>query len=175
LTVGQLREPPLYVHNIRQCDPKKCTGHKLKRHRLVTFVTRPRRGSVLLHPHSKTTLSRGDAARSIARGLAAVDCSWKNAQIIFKRSFAGTLPRRIAYTVAANPVNYGRPYELSTVEALAAALYILGFETRSLGLLNKFKWGPHFLDLNRERLDLYADARTPEEAEDAERMALRRE
>lgn len=76
------------------------------------------------------------------------------------------------YMVAANPINYGKPYELSTVEALSAALYVLGFRERSVELLNKFKWGPHFLELNEELLDLYSEAETSEEAVEAERAAL---
>ncbi len=168
------REPQLFVFDARQCDPKKCTGQKLKRHGLVTPVRRIPRGTVLLDPFSPVTLSGQDLGQAIARGITALDCSWKNAQAIFKRSFGRTLQRRIPWTVATNPVNYGKPYELSTVEALAAALYMLGFRQRSDELLNKFKWGPYFTVLNGELLELYSEAGTSRGVEEAERKALER-
>ena len=168
------RKSPLYVYDARQCDPRKCTGHKLKRHGLVIFVRRIRRGGVLLDPFATTTLSRADMAAAL-NGIMALDCSWKRAQEIFKKNPALPLARRIPFLVAANPVKYGTPFELSTVEALSAALFLLGFRERSLELLEKFKWGPHFLQLNGDLLGLYAEAQTPGEVEGIEREMLRRD
>ncbi|MEM2810422.1 MAG: DUF367 domain-containing protein, partial [Candidatus Korarchaeum sp.] len=64
---------------------------------------------------------------------------------------------------AANPINYGVPEYLSTVEAVASALMILGYEELSLKMLNPFKWGAEFLKVNEERLKAYARSKSEEE------------
>jgi pre-rRNA-processing protein TSR3 len=65
--------------------------------------------------------------------------------------------------MAANPVNFGKPCKLSSVEALAAALYILGEKERARELLSRVSWGIRFLEVNREPLDLYAAAKDSSE------------
>lgn len=48
------------------------------------------------------------------------------------------------------------------MEALSAALYVLGRRDEAAGLLQGFRGGEGFLEINRERLDAYAAARSPE-------------
>jgi len=87
-----------------------------------------------------------------------LDCSWVHAKEVFDISSHWT-PRCLPYLVAANPVNYGKPTKLSTVEALAAALYIADFREQATKLLSKFKWGPQFITLNKQLLEDYAQAK----------------
>jgi pre-rRNA-processing protein TSR3 len=66
--------------------------------------------------------------------------------------------RALPFLLAANPVNFGKPFKLSTVEAFAAALFILGEKEQAALILNKFKWGRTFLELNQEPLERYSKA-----------------
>jgi len=153
------------VYHAKQCDPKKCTALKLKRHNMVRVVHRVRglpRGAVILNPFSDRAFSPDDRGMLERRGLAAIDCSWIHADEVFELSMCGA-SRCLPYLIAANPTNYGVPTKLSTVEALAAALYIAGFKEEAEHLLSIFKWGPNFIVLNRELLDAYAQAKNSAE------------
>jgi len=155
------RDVAISVYHAKQCDPKKCTTLKLKRHNLVRVVHRVNglpRGAVILNPFYDKAFSPADRERLERRGLAAVDCSWIHADEVFELSMRGA-SRCLPYLIAANPTNYGVPTKLSTVEALAAALYIAGFKEKAERLLSIFKWGPNFIVLNQERLDGYAQAK----------------
>jgi pre-rRNA-processing protein TSR3 len=61
--------------------------------------------------------------------------------------------------VAVNPVNYGKPLKLTTLEAFAAALYILDEINQAKELLSLYKWSAHFLTMNREPLEEYRNAK----------------
>ena len=151
----------IVVYHAAQDDPKKCTTLKLKRFGLARVVQRVRwlpHGAVVLNPFSAKAFSPADRLIIMTKGLAAVDCSWIHASEVFEINTHGA-SRALPYLVAANPVNYGTPTKLSTVEALAAALYIAGFIEEAERLLSKFKWGPEFIRLNQKYLDAYARAR----------------
>ena len=157
--VGARRRVRLYIYHMRQDDARKCTAMKLKRLGLaeVFFSLRDApRGAVILDPRAARALSRQDGPIMLARGLLAVDCSWAHIET-FPRRLRG--PRRcLPYLVAANPVNFGVPTKLSTAEALAAALYIAGFKEQAEEVMSVFKWGPVFLEMNRELLEAYSRA-----------------
>jgi pre-rRNA-processing protein TSR3 len=104
-------------------------------------------------------------------GLVAIDCSWVHAEKMFKLSMKGAT-RCLPYLVAANPVNYGIPTKLSTVEALAAALYITSLKDKARELLSTFKWGLNFIVLNQKRLEAYAQAKNSLEIVELQRMLM---
>ena len=65
--------------------------------------------------------------------------------------------------IATNPVNYGKACILSTVEAISATLYITRFKDEARDILNGFKWGHTFLELNHDLLESYCEADTSAE------------
>ncbi len=152
----------LYAYHAGQCDPKKCTSRRLERLGLLTFVPRAASlppGSLLLTPEAERALSRADAPRAARHGLAILDLSWKVTEKVGGfPSVPRSVGRALPYLLAANPVNYGKPFILSSAEALAAGLVILGDEPHAHELLGKFAWGDQFFRLNREPLDAYAAA-----------------
>ncbi|MFC6725997.1 ribosome biogenesis domain-containing protein, partial [Halobium palmae] len=82
--------------------------------------------------------------------------------------------RALPYLVAANPVNFGRPMRLTTVEAFAAALCILGERDHAERALAKFTWGETFLELNDEPLRRYAACADSSEVVSIQREYLER-
>jgi pre-rRNA-processing protein TSR3 len=153
------------VYHAKQCDPKKCSTLKLKRHNLVRVVYRTRdilRGAVILDPFTPKAFSPADRKIMETKGLAALDCSWVHAKEVFEDSGKWAC-RCLPYLVAANPVNYGVPTKLSTVEALAGALYIAGFNEQASKFLSKFKWGPQFIILNKALLKGYSQGKDSSE------------
>jgi len=153
----------LYVYDLGEDDAKKCTAKKLAKFGLVKIVKNirmlPKKG-ILLSPLSDKALSREDAK---LKNIVAIDCSWKNADNFFHNFKHNMRERALPYLIAANPINYGKPFKLSTAEAIAAALYILGEENKARELMSKFKWGEHFLELNKMPLEDYKRAKNSTE------------
>ncbi len=136
-------------------DPKKCTARRLEKfgrailHRSMRQVPY----GVVLNPHAEQALSPADADDGLGT-LVALDCSWASAE---EASFSMKgVHRALPFLVAANPINYGNPFQLTTVEALAGALRIFGEDEAAEDLLEPFRWGETFLTLNEEPLDRYA-------------------
>jgi len=155
----------IVVYHAGQCDPKKCTALKLKRHGMVRIVRQMRflpKRAVVLNPFSKIAFSPADRQRIEDFGLAALDCSWEHAEKVMLGRVRGT-SRCLPILIAGNPVNFGKPTKLTSAEALAAALYIAGFKEEARQMLSVFKWGHTFVEINRERLEDYADAKDSKE------------
>eukprot|EP00158_Paraphelidium_tribonemae_P005903 Partr_v1_DN27581_c0_g1_i1_m30717 putative pre-rRNA processing protein involved in ribosome biogenesis (By similarity) len=142
-----------------QCDPRRCSGKKLERHNLLKVLrvgTRSR--GIVLSPNATRVISRADLSIMQSGGLAVIDCSWACIdKIPFSKLSSAANERLLPYLVAANPVNYGKPFKLNCVEALAACLMIVGLRLEAEHILSKFKWGMTFVDLNRELFEIYAE------------------
>lgn len=150
----------LVVYNARECDPKRCTAirlHRVGKIQMVYKLNELPAGAILLDPLAERALSKADVDIARERGIVALDCSWKKIEQIVKIR-RKMVPRSLPYLIASNPTYYGRPTILSTVEALSAALFILGDPVRAEEIIKIFKWGPTFLELNREPLEAYARA-----------------
>jgi pre-rRNA-processing protein TSR3 len=153
--------PPLYVWHLHECDPHKCTSIKLKKHGFVKFIPSLKyanKSSIVLNPLSNKVLSVTDKSMVEKWGLVVIDCSWKDTTILdkFKNINMG---RRLPLFFAANPTNYAKPYILSSVEAFASALIIIGKLNLAVRLLSLFKWGETFLSLNKLLIDSYMKAK----------------
>jgi len=68
--------------------------------------------------------------------------------------------------LAANPVNWGKPSRLTTAEALATVLSLIGEDDQAREVLGAFRWGERFFELNREPLEAYAAAKNSQELVD---------
>lgn len=148
----------LAMWDFGQCDSKRCTGRKLSRFGLLKELRVSNGfGGIVLSPVGTQCVSREDYSLMKRKGLAVVDCSWARLGDVPFTKLRCTAPRLLPWLLAANPVKYGKPCELSCVEALSAALLICGEEETANLLLGKFKWGHAFLSLNRELLKAYSE------------------
>lgn len=149
----------IFAYDLAQDDPKKCTSRKLAKFRMLKILKRvsqiPRK-AVVLNPLARSLLSKEDSVLVLVHGIVVIDSSWKKGYEIFRKIRRGE-QRRLPTLIAANPVNYGKPFELSSAEALAAALLYLEFYEEAINILSKFKWGVEFIKLNAEFFSRYVD------------------
>jgi len=142
-------KPQLFCLHFNECDPKKCTALRLKKYGLINFLSRgsnKNKDAIFLTPIAQKTISIEDRELVLKKGIIVLDCSWKH--IFEEKSVAYLNKRKLPPLIAANPVNYGKWEKLSSVEALAASLYITDFNNLADLLLSKFNWGLQFKILN---------------------------
>ena len=163
---------PIKVHAVwlAQDDPKKNTAvlankrGNLKLHKRIN--TLPRKG-IILEPLCGKVFGPEDHSLLLEQGGAIVglDCSWAqiepSVQQVMKRT--RLQPRMLPLLLAANPVNWGKPGRLTTAEALATVLYLIGRREQASEVLGAFRWGQRFFELNQEPLDAYAEANSSAE------------
>ena len=136
-----------------QDDPKKCTAAKMVKFGLAQSIKKIGAKGMVLDPFAEKTLLPKD--KSIINTVIGIDCSWNLADQAFSKKFDG-IKRKLPPLLAGNPVNYSKLNKLTTAEALSASLFILGFKEQSMELLDKFKWGHTFYELNQNLLDEYS-------------------
>ena len=159
----------IQVHSLwlAQDDPKKNTA-----------VLSSKRGDITLHKRVNTLPKKGIILEPLCGkifgpedhnlltqqngSLVGLDCSWKQIESSVEQVMRRTRlkPRMLPLFLAANPVNWGRPGKLTTIEALAAATYLAGNREQASKLLSGFRWGERFIELNYEPLEEYSSAKS---------------
>ena len=164
---------PVHAIWLAQDDPKKNTAVRLSRRGELRlhekFNHLPRRG-IILDPLCGKVLGPEDHSLLLEeRGsLVGLDCSWAQIessvdQVMKRTKLKG---RMLPLLLAANPVNWGKPSKMTTAEALAASLYLIGREEQARQLLSAFRWGEQFFILNKEPLEAYRGAKSSSELVD---------
>lgn len=150
---------PVFVYDKNQCDPKKCTAKRMLKFGLAkeakTLHAIPK-GSIVLSPFAEKALSPDDI-KYARHGLVVMDLTWTNIDE-FPRP-KGTNDRALPYMLASNPINWGRPMELNSAEAVMASLFILGEREQAETFLGRFNWASEFMRLNGELLEEYSSAK----------------
>lgn len=159
----------LAMWDFDHCDPKRCSGKKLER---LGYIKNLRVGQkfqgVVVSPNGKGVVCPDDLEIVETFGAAVVECSWARLDEIPFNKIGGKNERLLPYLVAANTVNYGRPWKLNCVEALAACFAIVGHIDWAEELLRNFSWGPTFLEINRELIEVYQACTDSESVEKAQ-------
>ena len=127
------------VFHANECDKKKCTALKMEKQgkcRIVYKIHQIPRGAVVLNPFSEKAVSMEDRPLVEDKGVVGLDCSWNK--------------------VSSSSI-------LSTNEAVAATLYITGFKDEARHIMDGFKWGHSFIELNFDLLEGYSSVDTSAE------------
>ena len=157
------------VFMLKQDDPSKCTANRMAKFKFALPTKYIPNDTLILNPFSKFLLCRNDA--EIYKSICVIDCSWEKVDKEFKKNQIlnySRVDRRLPMLLAGNPTNYSKLGKLSSAEAVAGALYILGSKSIAQDIMNKFKWGHTFFDLNSEALEEYSRASSPQEIIDIE-------
>ncbi|KAF2466834.1 DUF367-domain-containing protein [Lindgomyces ingoldianus] len=159
--------------DLGHCDAKRCSGKKLVRLGLMRELHIGQRfAGVVVSPKAKKILSKEDKELVEQYGAAVVEASWNRIDEVPFGRIGGKCERLLPYLVAANPTNYGRPWRLNCVEALAACYSICGHSEWATEILASFSYGEAFLDINAALLKRYAACETEEEIKKAEEVWL---
>lgn len=150
----------IQVLMFEQDDPSKCTAAKLVKFGIAKRIKHLTGKDMILNPFAKEFVLKTD--RDLTASLTGIDCSWELAQNMFLKRFVG-LSRKLPPLLAGNPVNYSKVGKLTTAEAIAGALYVMDYKDLADSVLDKFKWGHTFFDLNQYLIQDYLTAKTTED------------
>ncbi|KAF2864160.1 DUF367-domain-containing protein [Piedraia hortae CBS 480.64] len=143
--------------DFNHCDAKKCSGKRLMRQGLMRELhVGQKHAGIVISPKAKILLSPADRPILEQYGSAVVEASWNRIEEVPFHRIGGPNPRLLPYLIAANPTNYGRPWRLNCVEALAACFVICGHKEWAEEILAGFGYGEAFLDINEAVLKRYA-------------------
>ncbi|KAI5288255.1 ribosome biogenesis protein tsr3 [Ascosphaera aggregata] len=150
--------------DLGHCDPKRCSGKRLMNLGIMRDLSIGHKfAGVVISPKAKRTLSPADAPLLEQFGAAVVECSWVRTSEVPWTRIGGKCERLLPYLVAANTVNYGKPWRLNCAEALAAAYSICGHQDWAESVLGHFSYGQAFLDINASLLKRYSACTSEEE------------
>ncbi|KAJ7180794.1 hypothetical protein C8R46DRAFT_1070632 [Mycena filopes] len=154
-------EVPVAMWDFDHCDPRRCSGKKLARLGLIKELkVGSRFRGIVVSPKGTQPISPSDREIILKGGLAVVECSWARLDDVPFGKIASPHERLLPYLLATNPTNYGKPWRLNCVEALAAAFYITGFDSYADRLLSGFGWGGAFWKVNRTYFERYKTCTT---------------
>lgn len=161
--------------DFNHCDAKRCSGKRLQHFGLLRQLSiGTKHPGVIISPNAKTILSPADTPLLEQFGCAVVECSWvRIAEVPWSR-IGGKCERLLPYLVAANPVNYGRPWRLNCVEALAACFMICNKPEWAEQILEHFPYGEPFLKINRGLFRRYARQEDEDGIKKVEKRWLRK-
>lgn len=165
----------LGMWDFAQCDPKRCSGRKLCRLKMIDeFKVNQKFRGIILTPSGTRVVSPADREVMTQAGLAVVDCSWAELEKVPFNKLPKGNERLLPFLVAANTVNYGKPYKLNCAEAFIAGLLICGLKEDAQAIMSKFSYGDEFYRLNSELFDLYAQCSNGEEVLTVQNAYLKR-
>ncbi|KAK5552627.1 ribosome biogenesis protein tsr3 [Exophiala xenobiotica] len=172
---GASERPPFKAAcwDFGHCDSKRCSGKRLMHFGMMRELSiGQKHHGVVISPNAKRVLSPADKDLLEQYGAAVVECSWVRVQEIPWSRIGGKCERLLPYLVAANPVNYGRPWRLNCVEALAACFCICGHQDWAEVALQHFSYGKSFLEINSQLFKRYAACQDEDEIKKAEETWL---
>ncbi|KAK5114726.1 hypothetical protein LTR62_002300 [Meristemomyces frigidus] len=159
--------------DLNHCDAKRCSGKRLMRLGLMRELhVGQKHPGVVISPKAKTIVSPADRKTLEQFGAAVVEASWNRIEEVPFAKIGGPNPRLLPYLIAANPTNYGKPWRLNCVEALAACFFICGHRDWAEEVLSPFSYGVSFIDINEAVLKRYAACKDEEEVKKAEEVWL---